>query len=165
MRSLLRAAALALALAACSRPEPPTLTPELATVTRVTPAGIDLQVRLDAYNPNGIEISARSVKANVMLDGKYDVGTVTVPMPLSLPAKKRTRLDVPLSVKWRDLTGLAALAASNRGVPYQLDGSVSLGGDTLNVDVPFRMGGTITHEQLVQAVTNSLPKLPIPGLP
>jgi LEA14-like dessication related protein len=162
MRSPLLAAALA--LAACSRPEPPTLTPVRATVTAVTAAGIDLRVRLDAYNPNGIDLSTRTVKANVMLDGKYDVGSVTVPTPLKLPAKKRTQLDVPLSVKWHDLTGIASLAASNRGVPYQLDGTVALGGDTLNVDVPFRMDGTITHEQIVQAVNNSLPKLQLPGV-
>lgn len=164
MRPPLLAAAFTLALAGCSRPEPPTLTPESATVTAVTAAGIDMQVRLDAYNPNKIALSTRSVKANVMLDGKYDVGTVTVAAPLSLASEKHTRLDVPLSVKWRDLTGVAALAAKSSGVPYLVDGTVSIGGDSLNVEVPFRMGGTITQQQLLQAAANSLPNLGIPGL-
>jgi LEA14-like dessication related protein len=168
MRSSLLAAALPAALpaavAGCSRPEPPHLTPESATVTAVSAAGIDLQVRLDAHNPNKIALSTRSVKASVVLDGKYDVGTVTVAAPLTLPAEKHTRLDVPLSVKWRDLSGIAALAMQSRGVPYQVDGTVSLGVDAINFDVPFRMGGTITHEQLMHAVANSLPNLGIPGL-
>jgi hypothetical protein len=30
--------------------------------------------------------------------------------------------------------------------------------------VPFRLAGTITHEQLVTAIGNSLPGLPLPGL-
>ncbi|WP_437679199.1 LEA type 2 family protein [Sorangium sp. So ce131] len=162
VRSLLLAAALT--LAACSRPEPPTLRPELAAVTAITARGIDLRVQLQVYNPNGVDLSTRSLKANVLLDGKYDVGTVTVPAPLKLASKQWTRLDVPLSVKWQDLTSIAALTAQRQGVPYQVDGTVAIGGETLNVDVPFRLAGTITHEQLVQAVQSSLPGLPLPGL-
>ncbi|MGK3996297.1 LEA type 2 family protein [Sorangium sp. So ce1024] len=164
MRSLLLAAA-AVTLVACSRPEPPTLKPEVAAVTAVTAQGIDLRVRIQAYNPNGIDLSMRSVKANVVLDGKYDVGTVTVPVPLKLTAKAWTPIQVPLSVKWQDLTGLAAMAAQGRGVPYQVNGTVAIGGETLNVDLPFQLAGTITHDQLLTAIGNSLPSLGLPGLP
>lgn len=162
MRSLLLAAALS--LVACSRPEPPTLKPEVAAVTAVTAQGIDLRVQIQAYNPNSIDLTTRSMKATVLLDGKIDVGTVTVPTPLKLPAKKWTRIDAPLSVKWQDLTSIAALAAQSRGVPYQVNGTVAIGGETLNVDVPFRLTGTITQEQLVTVIGNSLPGLPLPGL-
>ena len=88
---------------------------------------------------------------------------MTTQAKVSLPAQKRTRIDVPLSVKWTDLSGLLVLAASNRGVPYELDGTVELGGESLSVDVPFKMGGTIPHDELVKATIKSLPK--IPGLP
>lgn len=162
MRSLLLAAALS--LVACSRPEPPTLKPEVAAVTAVTAQGIDLRVQIQAYNPNSIDLTTRSMKATVLLDGKIDVGTVTVPTPLKLPAKKWTRIDAPLSVKWQDLTSIAALAAQSRGVPYQVNGTVAIGGETLNVDVSFRLTGTITQEQLVTVIGNSLPGLPLPGL-
>lgn len=158
MRSLLLAAALL--IAACSRPEPPTLQPERATVTAVTPAGIDLRVEISAYNPNAIDITARSVKANVKLDKKIDVGTVTSQIALRLPAKQKTRLDVPLSVQWSDLGAMALLAAGQKAVPYQVEGTIALGGDRINIDVPFRLEGTIPHEQLVQAVGRSLPKIP-----
>ncbi|MDC0682979.1 LEA type 2 family protein [Sorangium atrum] len=162
VRSPLLAAAIT--LIACSRPEPPTLKPELAAVTAVTAQGIDLRVQIQAYNPNSIDLSTRSMKASVLLDGKYDVGTVTALTPLDLPAKKWTRIEAPLSVKWKDLTSIAALAAQSRGIPYQVSGTVAIGGETLNVDVPFRLAGTITHEQLVTAIGNSLPGLPLPGL-
>lgn len=163
VRSLLLAAALT--LAACSRPEPPTLTPEAAAVTGITTQGIDLRVQIGVYNPNGSDLSTRSLKAAVRLDGRYDLGTVTVPAPLKLPAKQRTRLDVPLTAKWKDVAGIAALAAQGRGIPYEVDGTVAIGGETLNVDVPFRLTGTMTQDQLVQAVQRSLPGLPLPGLP
>src|SRR5262245_61012468 len=124
----MRALLLALAITAlgCSRPDPPTLTPEQAKVTRISPDGLDLQVLIDAYNPNSIDLTARSLKAKVTLDGKYHVGDVRAPAKVSLPAQKRTRIDVPLSVKWTDISGLFALAAQSRGVPYELEGTMEL---------------------------------------
>src|SRR5215475_11756493 len=121
MRALLLAFAI-IALG-CSRPDPPTLTPEQAKVTRISPDGLDLDVQILAYNPNSSDLTARSLKAKVTLDGKYHVGDVKAPAKVSLPAQKQTRFAVPVSVKWTDLSGLIALAASNRGVPYELDGT------------------------------------------
>ena len=161
MRRLLLA--FAITVLGCSRPDPPTLTPEQAKVTRISPEGLEVEVRLEAYNPNSIDLSARSLKAKVTLDGKYHVGDVKAATTVKLPAHQKTTLDIPLSVKWTDLSGLISLAASNRAVPYELDGTVELGGDALSLDVPFKMGGTILHDDLVRATIKSLPK--IPGLP
>src|SRR5262249_37536213 len=133
-------------LASCSRPEPPRITPQKATVTSVTASGIELRVRLEAYNPNSIDLSAKSVKGKVTLDGKYDVGTVNVAQPMKLPAGKKTLLDVPVSTKWSSITALGALAQSNRPVPYQVDGSVELAG--VDASVPFSIQGTLTHDQI-----------------
>jgi LEA14-like dessication related protein len=163
MRRWILAFAVAVAALGCSRPDPPTLTPEQAKVTRISPDGLDMEVRLEAYNPNSVDLSARSLKAKVTLDGKYHVGDVKSAAKVVLPAHKRTKLEVPLSVKWTDLSGLISLAASNRAVPYELDGTVEVGGDALSLDVPFKLRGMITHDELVRATMNSLPK--IPGLP
>jgi LEA14-like dessication related protein len=165
MRRLIAPLALAAALsvASCSRPDPPKLTPEQASITSITPSGIGLSLTLDAYNPNSIALSTQSVKAKVTFDGKYNAGDVNVATPLSLPAGKHTKLEIPLTVKWNDLAGLIALGASNRDVPYQVEGTLTLGGDTLNVDVPFRISGIMTHAEIKRATLSSLPSLP--GLP
>jgi LEA14-like dessication related protein len=155
-------AALALATA-CSRPEPPTLTPRSAKITALTAAGLDLMTELDAENPNDIALSAQSMTAKITLDGRYDVGTVKVATPLAIPAHKTEHLSVPLSVRWTDVTVVATLAAQNRSIPYAIDGTVALGGDSLHVDVPFHMTGSVTHAEIVAAAVSSLPK--IPGLP
>ena len=49
-------------------------------------------------------------------------------------------------------------------MPYDVDGTVELGGDSLSVDLPFQLSGTITHEQMVQAALGSLPKGLLPSL-
>jgi LEA14-like dessication related protein len=153
----------ALASAGCSGPEPPTLTPVSGAITSVSPAGLGLRVKLEAYNPNSFALTTRDVTAKVTLDGRYDAGTVTIRHPLDLPAQKRTPLDIPVTMTWRDLTGLAGLAAAGRDLPYAVEGTVAIGGEKLNVNVPFRIAGTVTQKQLLQATMSSLPQ--IPGLP
>jgi LEA14-like dessication related protein len=149
----------ALLAVGCSRPKPPTITPEKATITAIGPMGIDMLVQLGVDNPNRLDLAVRSVTAKVRLDGRYDLGTITIPQPVTLPARKRTELVVPLSIKWQDISALLSLAGVNRSVPYDVDGTVTLGGDLLQVDVPFRLTGLLTHEQVLAAARNSLPQL------
>jgi LEA14-like dessication related protein len=153
----------ALAMVSCSGPEPPTLTPVSGTITSVSPAGLGLRVKLEAYNPNSFGLTTRDVTAKVTLDGRYDAGTVTIRHALDLPAQKRTALDIPVTMTWQDLAGLAGLAAAGRDIPYTVEGTVAIGGEKLNVNVPFRIAGSVTQKQLLQATMSSLPQ--IPGLP
>jgi hypothetical protein len=152
--SVLAAALLALA---CSRPKPPTITPEKAVVTSIGPSGIQMNLELGVHNPNAIDISARAVTAKVVLDGRHTLSQVTVPHEFTLTARAPSRLVVPMSLQWADVSVLLSLAAANRDIPYEVDGAVSLGGDLLHADVPFRLSGVLTREQLVQTTLNSLP--------
>ena len=171
MTSLARTALVATLLfaPACSKPEPPVLKPEQGTITSVSTDGVGIQARFDAYNPNSFELSARAVQAHVVFDGKVDLGTLRVPSGVKLPAQKHTTIDVPLTVKWGDLGALARLALERRAIPFTVTGNVELGGDSVSINVPYTINGTITPEQLASAAKASLPKIPglpsIPGLP
>lgn len=163
------ASALALALCSCSRPEPPRVTPVSASLISISTLGMDVNLKLDAENPNDSELSARSLTAKVTLDGKYEVGTVNVPSQIKLPPKKKTRIDVPASLKWSEIASVAALATQKRDVPFQVDGTMAVGGESLHLDVPFHLTGLLTHDQIVKAAISSIPKIPgipaLPGLP
>jgi LEA14-like dessication related protein len=144
-------------LAACSKPAPPTIAPDSAAITSVDLTAVHLDVTLTATNPNSVDIPVHDVTCKVVVGQKYDLGTATIPNPVSLPAGKTTKLDVPMAVRWTDLSALAQLAAGAPTIPFTVDGTVNLGGDALNVSVPFHISGTVTHEQLVGAALNSLP--------
>jgi hypothetical protein len=144
---------------ACSKPSPPTLTPLRASVTGVDALGVRLDLELSAANPNTVDLSARSVTAHVVVDRKLDLGTVTLPDAVTLPAGKSTKLSVPVSVAWTDLGALAQLAASSAAVPFTVDGTVEMGGDLLHVAVPFHIDGSVSHDELVHAALGSLPSL------
>ena len=141
---------------ACSRPQPPRLTPKEARVVSIDLSGFDVRVKMDALNPNGFELSVQSVVAHVIIDGNQDLGTVTTLVPITLPANAHSLIDVPLNVKWRGIGGLASIAAAKRSVPYTVDGTATVGGPRLHVEVPFRLEGVITAEQVQQAGLKSL---------
>jgi hypothetical protein len=157
----LRPAALVPALfaVACSRPLPPTIAAERATVTRVDATGIALDVELAATNPNEADLSVRELSAHLVLAGDRDVGTVTVPDAVTLGAGKTTPLAVEVTLKWSDLGMLAPLALTGADVPYSVDGTLSLGGMLRSVGVPFRLNGTIPRDQIIRATIPAIPGL------
>jgi LEA14-like dessication related protein len=154
---------LAVLAASCSKPQPPVLTPKETRVTAIDGTSLTILAKVDAFNPNGFDLATRSVKAHVVLDDNVDLGTVTAPNGVNIPAKSHTELSLPLSLKWADVTVVAKLAASAKPMPYRVDGTVTIGGDRLNVDVPFTISGTIAREQLLGAALRALP--PLPALP
>jgi len=130
------------------KPDAPDVTAEKASVTKISPAGIDLLLELGAYNPNSISLEAQSVTAKVLLDGTYDMGTVEIPQEVELPSKQQIRVDVPVTVDWKDVTVVASLIALKRNVPYDIDGSVKIGRDLFKVSVDFHVSDVMTEEQL-----------------
>ena len=154
-RSLLAALALALG---CSKPEPPTLSPDSVAVTRIDMAGIALDLALSATNPNSVDLTASDVTSHLVVGKTHDVGTITLPKSITLPAGQTTRLQVPLALRWSDMGLLAQLATTTGAVPYAVEGTLEMGGSLLHVAVPFHVDGTITREQIVGAMMNSVPR-------
>jgi LEA14-like dessication related protein len=151
-----------LALAAwaigCS-PTPPTLKPKTVVVKDVTPAGLELEVTMDAQNPNSITLEARKVKAHVTLAQRVELGEVTVDSKVKLPANKHTDIVVPMTFSWGNLVEVGLLAARQDVIPFTVEGTANIGGSSFNVDVPFTIEGTLTRAQLVVLTARSLPKL------
>jgi LEA14-like dessication related protein len=146
------------------------LSPKRAAITSISPDGVAFEVVLETTNPNDFDLTAGDVTAHFVLDGHIDVGTATFPQTITLPANATKDIDVPISIHWGDLLPLLEIAASNRPtVPYAVDGTLSLGGDLLHIQVPFHLAGTVTREQIARATVQSIPGLPglsiVPGMP
>src|SRR5688572_3688800 len=58
---------LVIALSACSRPQPPTLTPEVARVVAVSATGLDIDVEVKVDNPNTIPLTAEMVSGTLFV--------------------------------------------------------------------------------------------------
>jgi hypothetical protein len=88
------------------------------------------------------------------------IGTVTLPASIVLPASKTTTLAVPVAVTWPEAGLLAQLAATPGGIPYAVDGTLTLGGPLLHVGVPFHFEGRISQAEILEAAARSLPRAP-----
>lgn len=152
----------ALALTACSKPKPPVLTPKETRVTAIDGKGITFLAKVDAFNPNGFDLTAQRMTAHVVLEGGIDLGTVTAPNGVSIPAGGHAEISAPLELKWTGMSTVTQLVATGKPIAYKVDGTVNLGSERLNVDVPFAVGGTITREQILGAALRAIPPLPLP---
>lgn len=152
-----------LALAACSKPKPPTIVPKSAQVVSIDRDGTTIQLQVELTNPNAFPLTAQRVKARVQLEGPMDLGEVNVPQALSLPANAPTLATIPITIRWEGAAAFASVAAKGRDVPFVVDGTVTVGGEKLNVDLPYRQTGVITQAQLRDAAIRSIEKL-IPNL-
>jgi LEA14-like dessication related protein len=142
-------------VAACSKPSAPTLAPEKVSVNRVDLKGLALDISMSATNPNSVDLTASGVSSHVVVD-THDIGTVTLPKTITLPAGTTTRLDFPLALTWSDVGVVAQLALSTGAVPYSVDGTLEMGGSLVHLGVLFHLDGTITHAQVVGAMMNSI---------
>lgn len=153
--------AITIVLAACSRPAPPQLTPREVVLTELTPTGASLRLKLAAANPNAYALSANSFKAHLTFDGgRIDAGTVNVATPFALAPNATTELDVPVTLSYAGMAALGVLAAQKPQVSYTVDGTVNIGGEKLNVDLPYTLNGTVTQAQILQATVKGAAQIP-----
>lgn len=151
-------AAAALAPAACSKPEPPKITPKAVKVLSISNTGIQVEVTLAVENPNGIDLDARSVDAGLTLDGGLEVGRASIPKGLHLPARQTVDLQVPVTLAWKNVAALGPYALRD-SVPYTVDGRVQFG-SPLSVGVPFSIKGLLTRADLAKLAISAIPGLP-----
>ena len=154
---------LAVALAACSRPKPPTIAPKSATVVAVSPVGVQLAVTFDVTNPNGFPLLARAVDGRFVLGSGsgVELGKAHTVLASSIPAESTSSVTSQLVVSWTSLAALAPFMLSPAPVPYRFDGTASVGGERLNADVPFTVTGELTRAQLIDTGLAGL-RLPLP---
>lgn len=150
----------------CSKPEPPRLTPKEVRFVAIGTTGLEVVVKVEAFNPNSVPLAAQRVTGKAKLDNKWEMGTVTIDQPFSLAPNGPTTLDIPMRIPWSDISALRALGSATGPVPYVIDGKVTIGGERLNVDIPYAVSGTISREQITNALLKAIPSaLQLPGLP
>lgn len=160
MKWLLSLCAVLVLCAGCSRPKPPTVTPVSAEVTSLSPTVLNLLAKLDVHNPNGFPLVVHGVSGKLVLDKSINMGTARTVSGVSVAPNATQRVSVTLSVPWQNLARLAPLVLTGQPVSYRFDGKATIGGNHLNVDLPFTLTGSLTSEQLLQAGLKNLPKLP-----
>lgn len=156
-------ALVALALAGgCSKPKPPTLTPRSIQVAAIKPESVQLALVLAAHNPNSFPIVVNTVSGSVELQDGTALGTAQSTAAFTIPGQGDQELSATLDVRFSSLSALTPYALAAKSVPYRLRGSARIGGDDLNVEVPFTIDGQLTPEQVIAAGLRGAAKLLAP---
>jgi LEA14-like dessication related protein len=119
--SVILAACAALALggaAGCA----PTIGVHHTEVRGPSAEGLNIVVHLTVDNDNPFDIEIRNVRAQVTLEGRWALPTIDAPQKRWLPANKRSRVAVPITIPWGTLPGVLAATASQSEVAYRIRG-------------------------------------------
>lgn len=150
----------ALALAACAKPEPPTIAPRSARVSSVGPSGLTLAVELDVHNPNSFPLEAHVVDGSLELGDGVELGRAHAAPEAAIPAKESRVVQSELTVNFSNLGALTPFLLLEKPVPYTFKGQAQIGSERLNVGVPFEIRGELTRAELLQVGLRGLGNLP-----
>lgn len=137
---------------ACScAPKNPTLVPQVARVLSVGPGGLRLAIEVDVHNPNSFPLVANSVEGVVELGSGTTLGQGLAYPRGSIPAEGVARITSQVDIQWQNLGAFAPFMMSAGPVPYVFKGRALIGGDKLNVAVPFQVNGELTRAEVIAA--------------
>jgi LEA14-like dessication related protein len=134
----------------CAKPQPPSVVPHVVRVAGVSVGGLELDVELQVHNPNSFPLAAEAVRGTLFGARDQKLGQGSSQSRTTIPAGATSLVESRVRIGWESLTALAPLLASER-IPYVFRGDVTVGGETLNVTLPFTLQGELTRAQLLEA--------------
>lgn len=146
-RTLLLALLSALLLVACSRPKPPTLTPERVDTVGTSVSGMLFRVVCKANNPNAYPLPTRRATGTITL-GAASLGTVEAASLPTLPAQSDTEVSFDLVVPWKNLGAALTAAAGSDEIPYTVEGRAVFEAAGVSISAPFTIKKTIRKSEL-----------------
>lgn len=153
MRSILRTVVvtLAIALALGCSPKMPTVTPQMARVMWVSPAGVRLVIEVDVHNPNSFPLMADAIEGVIEVGPGSTLGYGTAYPRGTIPAEGASRVTTQVDVQWTNMGALTPFLMSPLPVPYVFKGNARIGGDGVSLSVPFEVNGQLTRAELIGA--------------
>jgi LEA14-like dessication related protein len=146
----LAAVGLSAVATACSKPQPPSVTPHIVRITGVGARGLDLDVELQVHNPNSFPLSAEAVEGTLYSANDQRLGEGRSSPSNAIPANGSSIVASTVHVAWENLPALAPLLTVER-IPYEFRGDVTLGGESVHFSLPFTLSGELTRTQLLEA--------------
>jgi LEA14-like dessication related protein len=140
-----------LTVLACSKPKPVQVTPQSVQLASVGPDGVGVSLLLNVHNPNRFPIIAQTVSATFELQDGSELGRGSSTKAFTIPSEGDAQVPADLSMRWTNLGGLTPYALAGKALPYRISGTARLGGESLNLDVPFSISGQLTPQQVLAA--------------
>jgi len=120
--------------------------------------GVMLAVTFDVANPNRFPLVVHAVDGRFFLGAGagVELGKAHAEPASSIPAQGTSTVTSQIAIGWTNLAALAPFVLSPAAVPYRFDGNATLGGESLNVSLPFTLAGQLTRAELLNAGLSGL---------
>lgn len=153
MRSIFRTslASLIFSLALACSPTMPTVTPQVARVLWVSPAGVRLVIEVDVHNPNSFALYADAIDGVIEVGPGSTLGYGQAYPRGTIPAEGVARVVTQVDVQWTNLGALTPFLVNPGPIPYVFKGKARVGGDGVSLAVPFEVNGQLTRAELIGA--------------
>jgi len=150
-------------LVACSKPQPPTITPQRLETVATNPSGLVVRVVCKAHNPNAIPLPTRRASGTITL-GTSQLGTFDASSLPTLPAKSDTDVSFDLVVPWANLSTVLAAAVGADELPYSVQGQADFEAGGVRFSAPFTMKSKLRKVEIAMPFLKFFmkPNLPKP---
>jgi len=122
--------------------EEPSLVLREITVRPRSFTEIDLLLGLDVHNPNRFDLTLKSFEYTVHLNNE-EIGNGRLGGEFLIPSSSITRLQVPVSAKFKDWSGSLQTIIAQDGLPYKIEGKADIGTVFGSLHYPFSKEGRI----------------------
>lgn len=104
----------------------PSVSVRYAEVRGASAEGVSMVMHLVIDNDNAFDVQLRHVRANVTMAGRYRLSPIHTSPNKWLPAGKKTRVSVPVTVPWGTVPGLLAASAGSSEIEYRIVGAADV---------------------------------------
>jgi len=105
--------------------EKPSFTLREITVNPRSMTELQLILGIDVQNPNRFDLTLRSFEYTITLSGE-EVGTGRLEKELLIPAASITRVQAPISAKFKNLGSSLLSMLIGKGLPYKFEGKAEV---------------------------------------
>ncbi|MRS01764.1 hypothetical protein EG832_00815 [bacterium] len=122
--------------------EKPSLVLREITVRPRSFTEIDFLLGLDVQNPNRFDLTLKSFEYTVYLNTE-EIGNGRLEREVTVPASSMTRLQVPVSAKFKDWSTSLKTILAQEGLPYKIEGKADIKTVFGSLHYPFSSEGRI----------------------
>jgi LEA14-like dessication related protein len=122
--------------------ENPSFTLRRVSLSPISFIETNLLLDLDVQNPNHFDLTLKSFECSIYLKNE-EIGNGHLEKELLIPSSSTTQIQVPLVVKFKDLSGILKAISAEDDLPYKIEGNANVISVFGSLKFPFSKEGHI----------------------
>jgi len=122
--------------------ENPSFTLRKVSLSPISFTESNLLLDLDVQNPNHFDLTLKSFGCSIYLKNE-EIGNGHLGKEILIPSSTTTQIQVPLAVKYKDLSGILKVILTEHDLPYKIEGNANVSSVFGSLNFSFSKDGRI----------------------